>query len=69
MEIKNFVKIYDNVLPLNVLTNLIIFANKSEFLESKIGGGDQYKSDTDFNVGRTYTVPRSKLQNTLSCVD
>jgi hypothetical protein len=32
MEIKNFIKIYDNILPLNVLSNLIRFANGSTFL-------------------------------------
>jgi len=40
MEIKNFIKIYDQVLPWNALSNLIRFANVSNFNEAKIGGGD-----------------------------
>jgi hypothetical protein len=31
MEIKNFIKIYDEVLPWNVLSNLIRFANLFKF--------------------------------------
>ena len=54
MEIKNFIKIYDQVLPWNVLSNLIRFANLQEFEETKIGGGSELK--TDFNIRRTYTL-------------
>jgi hypothetical protein len=31
MEIKNFIKIYDEVLPWKALSNLIRFANSSKF--------------------------------------
>lgn len=66
MEIKNFIKIYDEVLPWNVLTNLICFANISDFEKAKIGGGE--KDKIDFNVRRTYTLPLSNLNNSLSKV-
>jgi len=66
MEIKNFIKIYDEVLPWNVLSNLIRFANISKFQETKIGGGN--KSRTDFNVRRTYTLSLSNLDNSFSKV-
>jgi hypothetical protein len=66
MEIKNFIKIYDEVLPWNVLSNLIRFANVSKFQETKIGGGDV--SRTDFNIRKTYTLPLSNLNNSLSNV-
>ncbi len=66
MEIKNFIKIYDEVLPWNVLSNLIRFANVSNFDEAKIGGGD--KNKTDFNVRRTYTLALSNLNNSISNV-
>ena len=36
MEIKNFIKIYDQVLPWNVLSSLIRFANISKFEEIEI---------------------------------
>jgi len=65
MEIKNFVKIYDEVLPWNVLVNLIKFANISNFEETKIGGGDNSK--TDFNIRRTFAFPLSNLSNSLTC--
>ena len=53
MEIKNFVKIYDEVLPWNVLSNLIRFANVTNFTEAKIGGGDGTKN---FNINLTLIV-------------
>ena len=45
MEIKNFIKIYDEVLPWNALSNLIRFANISKFTETKIGGEGESKID------------------------
>jgi Rps23 Pro-64 3,4-dihydroxylase Tpa1-like proline 4-hydroxylase len=66
MEIKNFIKIYDDVLPLNVLSNLIRFANVSSFQETKIGGGEEIK--IDFNIRRTYALALSNLNNSMSNV-
>jgi len=66
MEIKNFIKIYDDVLPLNSLSNLIKFANICEFEKSKIGGGKETR--TDFNIRKTYTLGLSNLSNSLSNV-
>ena len=64
MEIKNFIKIYDDVLPLNVIGNLIRFANVLKFQETKIGGNKT--TIVDFNVRRTFTLPLSNLNNSLS---
>jgi len=64
MEIKNFVKIYDEVLPLQTLSNLIRFANASKFTETKVGGG-QYER-TDFNIRKTYALSLSNLCNSLT---
>jgi hypothetical protein len=64
MEIKNYIKIYDEVLPWNILSNLIRFINFSEFYETKIGGLE--KSKVDFNIRRTYTLPLSNLNNSFS---
>ena len=66
MEIKNFIKIYDQVLPWNVLSNLIRFANVSKFEQTRIGGGKQDR--VDFNVRRTFTFPLSNIKNSLSAV-
>jgi hypothetical protein len=64
MEIKNFIKIYDEVLPWNVLSNLIRFANVSNFSETKINGGDY--SRVDFNIRRTYALTLSNLSMSIS---
>jgi hypothetical protein len=66
MEIKNFIKIYDEVLPWNILSNLIRFANISKFNETMVGGGAQSK--IDFNVRRTYSLPLNNADNSLSKV-
>lgn len=66
MEIKNFIKIYDEVLPLNALSNLIRYINVSKFIECQVGGGKNTKKD--FNVRRTHTLPLSNLSNSLSNV-
>jgi hypothetical protein len=64
MEIKNFIKIYDEVLPWNNLSNLIKFANNSLFEETKVGGGNEARKD--FNVRRTYALGLSNINNSFS---
>jgi hypothetical protein len=64
MEIKNFVKIYDEVLPWNILSNLIRFANVKEFQKAKVGG----ENTINFDVRKTHTLPLSNLDNSLSTV-
>jgi len=64
MEIKNFIKIYDEVLPWKLLSNLIRFANSSEFEETKVGGGDEARKD--LNVRKTHALGLSNLNSSLS---
>jgi len=66
MEIKNYIKIYDEVLPWEVLTNLIRFANSSKFEQTKVGGGKDGK--VDFNIRRTYAMALSNSSNSLTKV-
>ena len=66
MEIKNFIKIYDEVLPWNVVSNLIRFANISDFGEAKVGG--ETKPTVNFNIRKTHTLGLSNLSNSLSNV-
>jgi hypothetical protein len=66
MEIKNFIKIYDEVLPWNVLSNLIRFSNISNFEKAQVGGGNE--NETNFNVRKTYTLPLSNSSNSFSKV-
>jgi predicted 2-oxoglutarate/Fe(II)-dependent dioxygenase YbiX len=66
MEIKNFIKIYDDVLPLKTLSNLIRYANITKFQETKVGGGDVIDGIVDFNIRKTYTHPLSNLQESMT---
>jgi len=66
MEIKNFIKIYDEVLPWKTLSNLIKYSNLVEFEQTKIGGGNENK--IDFNIRRTYAHALSTLNKSMSCV-
>jgi hypothetical protein len=67
MEIKNFIKIYDEVLPLNAVSNLIRFANISKFAKTKIGGSGE-GGVVDFNTRRTYSLSLSNLHDSFSSV-
>jgi hypothetical protein len=66
MEIKNFIKIYDNVLPIKAISSILHFANISKFTETRISGID--KPIVDFNVRRTHTLVLSNLDNSLTSV-
>jgi len=64
MEIKNFIKIYDDVLPLSIIGNIIRYAKTKEFQETKVGGED--KARVDFNTRRTYAHSLTNISNSLS---
>jgi hypothetical protein len=62
MEIKNFIKIYDEVLPINSVGNLIRFANNIHFDPTKIGNGK-----VDFEIRKTYSSGMlSNLSNSMT---
>ena len=63
MELKNFVTVYDDVMPLNILSSLIKFANKSQFKKA----GVSLDNTEDFNIRRTYTLHLSNHSNSMSC--
>jgi predicted 2-oxoglutarate/Fe(II)-dependent dioxygenase YbiX len=67
MEIRNFIKIYDDAIPLNGLSNLIRYANDLEFKKTSIAGGSQ-GAEINFNVRKTYTYALSNLSNSMSDV-
>jgi hypothetical protein len=66
MEIKNFVKIYDEILPLQTLSNLLRFANSSKFTETTVGGGEFERKD--FNIRKTYALDLSNMDDSLTKV-
>ncbi len=63
---KNFVKIYDEVLPFNVLSNLIRFSNSSKFDLTKVGGDKEARVDT--NIRKASALQLSNLDNSFSNV-
>ena len=67
MEIKNFIKIYDNVIPLKILSNLIKFTGTRDFKEAAIVG-EKNSSQINFNIRRTYVYSLNNLSNFLSDV-
>jgi predicted 2-oxoglutarate/Fe(II)-dependent dioxygenase YbiX len=69
MEIKNFIKIYDEVLPWASLTNLIRFCSSSpEFIEGRVGGNKNDGSEVKSDIRKVLTLPLSNLHNSLSNV-
>jgi Rps23 Pro-64 3,4-dihydroxylase Tpa1-like proline 4-hydroxylase len=69
MEIKNFVKIYDEVLPWENISSLIKFSsNSSEFQKAYVGGSANFKAEVNFNVRRTWTLGLSNIGDSLTKV-
>jgi Rps23 Pro-64 3,4-dihydroxylase Tpa1-like proline 4-hydroxylase len=64
MEIKNFIKIYDEILPWNVLSNLIRFANNNEFEKTSVGSN----AEINFNIRRTHALALFNLTESLTNV-
>jgi len=59
MEIKNFVKIFDDAIPLKCISNIIRYANNSTFIPACVGGGDTVTKD--FTVRKAHTLALSML--------
>ena len=53
MEIRNFIKIYDEILPWKVLSNLIRFLNTCSFEEAKVGADDHER--VDFTIRKVHS--------------
>jgi len=64
MEIKNFIKIYDEVMPIEVLSNLIRYCSKIEFDKAGIVG--KSGGEVDFNVRRTYIHSLTPISNSMT---
>ena len=61
MEIKDFIHVQDEVLPLKLLSNLIRYVNTINFEKASIG-----KGEVDFNTRRTYTKPLCNMSNSMT---
>ena len=53
MEIKECVKIYDEVMPLNILSNLIRILNKVKFEDAGIIGNNKERGKINKNIRKT----------------
>jgi len=67
MEIKNFIKIYDDVLPLSALTNLLRFASSSNFKTTQIASLNN-EIKTDLNIRKAFSLELSNIENSLTNV-
>lgn len=63
MELKEAIKVYDNVLPWNFIRNFLRYINLNKFNEARVGHGE-----VNFNIRKTYTLHLSNLDNSLSQV-
>jgi len=69
MEIKNFIKIYDEVLPLKVISSLIKFSSNSpEFQKALIGGSKNTGPVINTNIRKTSTLKLTNIDNKLTNV-
>ena len=68
MEIKNFVKIYDEVLPWQGVSKLLKFTNFSveKFEAAKVGGGKEAR--VDFKIRNTFNLDLNNCDNSLTNV-
>jgi hypothetical protein len=64
MEIKNFIKIYDEVLPWKVLSNFLRYINKLDFEKASVG----QDKEINFNIRRTFVKPLRNLDKSLTMV-
>ena len=61
MEVKDFVKVYDNTLPKDMLKNLIRVIDTLEFNPSTIDEGE-----TNFDIRRTYVKPLNNTSKSMT---
>ena len=64
MEIKNFIKIYDNILPPKGLTSLIKYCNFINFEEANVGEGATKR--VDFQIRRTFIHQLSNRSESMT---
>ena len=62
MELKKFIKIYDDVLPVATIANLIKFANEISFEAAKVGEGDVKKEIRSTNVKNISNLSNSMTE-------
>ena len=58
MDIKNFIAIYDDVLPRQIIGNLVRFANSRDFGQAAIGGGENTTINTNIRKTQGYGLKR-----------
>jgi len=64
MDLKNYVYIRDNLVPVKIISSLLKFSNSINFKEASIGGGND--SCVDQSIRNTYTYPLTNLHESLT---
>jgi hypothetical protein len=64
MELKKYIHIYDEVLPWNVLSSLLKYANIANFEKARVGGESENRED--FNIRRTYVTGLGNNNNSMT---
>ena len=64
MEVKDFIKIYDEIFEIEKIAQIVKYANIAKWDEASIGS----ESTVDFNIRKTYTHALHPTHNSLSNV-
>ena len=67
MEIKDFIKIYDNAIPLELVSSIVRWSNKSKFEDAGVIASDN-PNQINKNVRNTKTLQLSKFSESLTNV-
>tara|TARA_R110000823_G_scaffold310841_1_gene435963 strand:+ start:1843 stop:2415 length:573 start_codon:yes stop_codon:yes gene_type:complete len=65
MEIKNCIKIIDDIMPASCVSTLIRYLNTQKFEEARISGNEE-ESTVDFNTRKTHVYGLSPLSDSLT---
>jgi len=66
MDLKNYVYIRDNAVPIKIVSSLIKYANTLQFNEATIGGDEAKDIIVDQSVRNTYTYPLRSPHTSLT---
>jgi predicted 2-oxoglutarate/Fe(II)-dependent dioxygenase YbiX len=68
MKLNNFIKIYDEIMPWEILSNFLKYINKVNFEPSKIINTGNPEGSVDFNIRRTFVYTLNDYHQSLTNV-
>ena len=66
MDLKNYVFIRDNLIPINIVSSLIKFSNSLDFTPAYVGGGEKEIRVVDQSIRNTYAYPLTSPNSSLT---